>query len=77
MGLRAGVTTFVYAVTTFFYEIVVVLLQSYLRRRGVLNGAVEDKVKEVRQDRRNGANTTSTCNAEYAPYPCNLMAPVI
>ena len=45
MGLRAGVTTFVYAVTTFFYEIVVVLLQSYLRRRGVLNGAVEDKIK--------------------------------
>jgi hypothetical protein len=68
MGLRAGVTTFVYAVTTFFYEIVVVLIQAYLRRRGVLNGAVEDKVKEVRKNRRMGANT-STCNAdsEYAP----------
>ena len=59
MGLRAGVTTFVYAVTTFFYEIVVVLLQSYLRRSGVLNGDVEDKVKEIRRSRRMGGNTSA------------------
>ena len=68
IGLRAGVTTFVYAVTTFFYEIVVVLLQSYLRRRGVLNGAVEDKIKDVRRSRRMGANT-STCNADSEDAP--------
>ena len=68
MGLRAGVTTFVYAVTTFFYEIVVVLLQSYLRRSGVLNGAVEDKVKEIRRSRRMGGNT-STCNADSEDAP--------
>ena len=68
MGLRAGVTTFVYAVTTFFYEIVVVLLQSYLRRRGVLNGAVEDKIKDVRRSRRNGDNTsTIKADSEDAP----------
>ena len=70
MGLRAGVTTFVYAVTTFFYEIVVVLLQSYLRRSGVLNGAVEDKVKEIRRSRRMpvGGNT-STINADSEDAP--------
>ena len=68
MGLRAGVTTFVYAVTTFFYEIVVVLLQSYLRRSGVLNGAVEDKVKDVRKSRRMGGNG-STCNADSEDAP--------
>ena len=68
MGLRAGVTTFVYAVTTFFYEIVVVLLQSYLRRRGVLNGAVEDKIKDVRRSRRMGDNT-STINADSEDAP--------
>ena len=68
MGLRAGVTTFVYAVTTFFYEIVVVLLQSYLRRRGVLNGAVEDKIKDVRRSRRMGGNTL-TCNADSEDAP--------
>ena len=68
IGLRAGVTTFVYAVTTFFYEIVVVLLQSYLRRRGVLNGAVEDKIKDVRRSRRMGDNT-STCNADSEDAP--------
>ena len=68
MGLRAGVTTFVYAVTTFFYEIVVVLLQSYLRRRGVLNGAIEDKVKDVRRSRRMGGNK-STCNADSEEAP--------
>ena len=68
MGLRAGVTTFVYAVTTFFYEIVVVLLQSYLRCRGVLNGAVEDKIKDVRRSRRNGDNTsTIKADSEDAP----------
>ena len=61
-------TTFVYAVTTFFYEIVVVLLQSYLRRRGVLNGAVEDKIKDVRRSRRNGDNT-STINADSEDAP--------
>ena len=68
MGLRAGVTTFVYAVTTFFYEIVVVLLQSYLRRSGVLNGAVEDKVKDIRRSRRMGGNT-STINADSEDAP--------
>ena len=68
MGLCAGVTTFVYAVTTFFYEIVVVLLQSYLRRSGVLNGAVEDKVKEIRRSRRMGGNT-STINADSEDAP--------
>ena len=68
-------TTFVYAVTTFFYEIVVVLLQSYLRRRGVLNGTVEDKLKEIKQNRVNAAAgkdlpwRSSACNADYAPYP--------
>ena len=68
MGLRAGVTTFVYAVTTFFYEIVVVLLQSYLRRSGVLNGAVEDKVQDIRRSRRMGGNTsTINANSEDAP----------
>jgi hypothetical protein len=68
MGLCAGVTTFVYAVTTFFYEIVVVLLQSYLRRSGVLNGAVEDKVKEIRRSRRMGGNTsTIKADSEDAP----------
>ena len=68
MGLRAGVTTFVYAVTTFFYEIVVVLLQSYLRRSGVLNGAVEDKVKEIRRSRRMGGNSsTIKADSEDAP----------
>ena len=68
MGLRAGVTTFVYAVTTFFYEIVVVLLQSYLRRSGVLNGAVEDKVKEIRRSRRMGGNTSIIkADSEDAP----------
>ena len=68
MGLRAGVTTFVYAVTTFFYEIVVVLLQSYLRRSGVLNGAVEDKVKEIRRSRCMGGNTsTIKADSEDAP----------
>ena len=70
MGLRAGVTTFVYAVTTFFYEIVVVLLQSYLRRRGVLNGAVEDKVKEIRRSRRmpvGGNTSTIKADSEDAP----------
>ena len=61
-------TTFVYAVTTFFYEIVVVLLQSYLRRSGVLNGAVEDKVKEIRRSRRMGGNTsTIKADSEDAP----------
>ena len=61
-------TTFVYAVTTFFYEIVVVLLQSYLRRRGVLNGAVEDKIKDVRRSRRMGDNTlTIKADSEDAP----------
>ena len=68
MGLRAGVTTFVYAVTTFFYEIVVALLQSYLRRSGVLNGAVEDKVKDIRRSRRMGGNT-STINADSEDAP--------
>ena len=68
MGLCAGVTTFVYAVTTFFYEIVVVLLQSYLRRSGVLNGAVEDKVKEIRRSRRMGGNSsTIKADSEDAP----------
>ena len=68
MGLRAGVTTFVYAVTTFFYEIVVVLLQSYLRRSGVLNGDVEDKVKEIRRSRRMGGNSsTIKADSEDAP----------
>ena len=68
MGLRAGVTTFVYAVTTFFYKIVVVLLQSYLRRSGVLNGDVEDKVKEIRRSRRMGGNTsTIKADSEDAP----------
>ena len=61
-------TTFVYAVTTFFYEIVVVLLQSYLRRSGVLNGDVEDKVKEIRRSRRMGGNTsTIKADSEDAP----------
>jgi hypothetical protein len=70
MGLRAGVTTFVYAVTTFFYKIVVVLLQSYLRRSGVLNGAVEDKVKEIRRSRRmpvGGNTSTIKADSEDAP----------
>ena len=68
MGLRAGVTTFVYAVTTFFYKIVVVLLQSYLRRSGVLNGDVEDKVKEIRRSRRMGGNaSTIKADSEDAP----------
>ena len=68
MGLRAGVTKFVYAVTTFFYEIVVVLLQSYLRRSGVLNGDVEDKVKEIRRSRRMGGNSsTIKADSEDAP----------
>ena len=70
MGLRAGVTTFVYAVTTFFYEIVVVLLQSYLRRSGVLNGAVEDKVKEIRRSRHmpvGGNTSTIKADSEDAP----------
>ena len=61
-------TTFVYAVTTFFYEIVVALLQSYLRRSGVLNGAVEDKVKEIRRSRRMGGNSsTIKADSEDAP----------
>ena len=61
-------TTFVYAVTTFFYEIVVVLLQSYLRRSGVLNGDVEDKVKEIRRSRRMGGNSsTIKADSEDAP----------
>ena len=70
MGLRAGVTTFVYAVTTFFYEIVVALLQSYLRRSGVLNGDVEDKVKEIRRSRRmpvGGNTSTIKADSEDAP----------
>ena len=44
-----SVTTFVYAVTTFVYEIVFVLLQKYLRGRGVLDGTVDDKLKEVKK----------------------------
>ena len=61
-------TTFVYAVTTFFYEIVVALLQSYLRRSGVLNGDVEDKVKKIRRSRRMGGNTsTIKADSEDAP----------
>ena len=68
MGLRAGVTTFVYAVTTFFYKIVVVLLQSYLCRSGVLNGDVKDKVEEIRRSRRMGGNTsTIKADSEDAP----------
>ena len=69
-----SVTTFVYAVTTFVYEIVFVLLQKYLRGRGVLDGTVDDKLKEVQGRRRRAAAgkipwKSSACNEDYAPYP--------
>ena len=69
-----SVTTFVYAVTTLVYEIVFVLLQKYLRRRGVLDGTVDDKLTEVWR-RRRGAKEgkipwkSSAGNEDYAPYP--------
>ena len=69
-----SVTTFVYAVTTFVYEIVFVLLQKYLRGRGVLDGTVDDKLTEVKRNRREAAAgkipwKLSNYNADYAPYP--------
>ena len=78
MGLRAGVTTFVYAVTTFFYEIVFVLLQKYLRRRGVLDGTVDDKLKEVKNRRRRAAEgkiswKSTAGDEDSAPYPPVIM----
>ena len=61
MGLCAGVTTFVYAVTTFFYEIVFVLLQKYLRGRGVLDGTVDSKLTEVKNRRRRAGEGKIPC----------------
>ena len=67
-------TTFVYAVTTFVYEIVFVLLQKYLRGRGVLDGTVDNKLTEVRQRRREAKEgkmpwKSSAYNEDYASYP--------
>ena len=67
-------TTFVYAVTTFVYEIVFVLLQKYLRGRGVLDGTVDSKLTEVKNRRRRAGEgkipwKSSAGNDDYAPYP--------
>ena len=68
-------TTFVYAVTTFVYEIVFVLLQKYLRGRGVLDGTVDSKLAEVKNMRKRAAEgktlpwRSSAGNDDYAPYP--------